>query len=1239
MKKTTSLMLVLALMLSLFSTALPFSVSAADTAESKWLLNPNTGAFYSGYVLDDTHVLNGEKAAKRTIRTSFRADEVVFNPVDISDYSDGYLHILIYVDNNADKFDSTAYMEISSGGANNVEEMMYDFAGKLSNGWNNITIKLSTGVARGGAIDYSAVDWSRFVIANSYGNVDIWIDGIYVSKTENGGAPGTATPEEGAAAQWMLNPNSTAFYANYGLDSTHVLNGKKAGKCTTSATLRTDEVSFGPVDISEFSNGYLHILIYVEKNAPSMNVAYMEMSSGGANNVEEMNYDFSGKLQNGWNTLTFKLSEGTPRGGAIRYNNINWSRMVFQNNGGGTDIWVDGIYVSKNADDDAPAVPSSVPEYDKNFSPVLRFAVLSDVHVAKDGSGVAKLQNAIAKAYEFAESNSNHTTLDAIVFPGDLTGDGSAADYNVLMQTLESSVQTGTQIIACTGNHDELEGSIGQAGFSEYFKVDPDNVTYINGIPFIALSAGVGNFSNEEVAWLQAQLEEANETGKPIFVMQHYPFANTTAGTYGAVNPAEMQYGYEVLSQYSQVIDFSGHQHYPLNDPKAIYQDDFTLVNSGALLYTKYDGYTPTDASASAQGLIVEVNAENTVRIFPYDFKENKLLYGGEPWVIEDPFDPSTFAYTSARDEASVPPAFKETDAVTVSDIGENSAKITFPTITEGDVVKYYRVNIYKKDSSYLVRSTTVHAQFHRYNPETQLSARIALLNDGTDYRIEVVAENAFGKLSEPLVGYFTTVDFEGDSRPPISSFSIDSNGNAVVENGLSVYGFGNNAQTALVQKNGRYGVISTNGYKTYIDIDTSKFDIVSDTYRIKMTYFDTIATTLYFNYLQFSTNSNVAYPIYTSGSNTWQTIEFYLTDIDLSMQHQFNVFPYSFTAGDFILGDLEVEKVEPSTAPTKNITWVADFSENSKDMWITDIWQGYIKQFQYQSELKDSTLITTSNVSSDGRSATFYGNQHYSFVATKVTVDLSKYNTLYIKGTRSNAQEYWFGACATAPWESDLIPVIAKMADKTLVEGGTTIDLSGLGTGMTSFWVFIGLFQLAGSSFDLDSLYIGTEDATETELDSFCAGRETIPVLGKKLRAEYATADTQALCFGVQINRFIEDGKQFVNYAGETYELKEFGTLLMTTEKVSRLTNGINDLCKDNLPNGALDCVGNNIWEQDDEKLVYTAVLTDIPADQVSTPITVRPYMLLEDANGNTSYVYGNAYSGSVAATMTALS
>ena len=75
--------------------------------------------------------------------------------------------------------------------------------------------------------------------------------------------------------------------------------------------------------------------------------------------------------------------------------------------------------------------------FDKNFKPVLRFLVVSDVHYADERSvEYERMEKALRTAYELSEKE-EYSKLDAVYVVGDFTKRGSEAQMRAFKKTLD----------------------------------------------------------------------------------------------------------------------------------------------------------------------------------------------------------------------------------------------------------------------------------------------------------------------------------------------------------------------------------------------------------------------------------------------------------------------------------------------------------------------------------------------------------------------------------------------------------------------------------------------------------------------------------------------------------------------------------------------------------------------------------------------------------------------------------
>ena len=436
---------------------------------------------------------------------------------------------------------------------------------------------------------------------------------------------------------------------------------------------------------------------------------------------------------------------------------------------------------------------------DGSFVPVLRFSVASDVHIGDYDSKVRedRLAKMFAVAYDYADnSKTPYKALDAALFAGDLSDGGTKSAQVKFRTVMEKAIREGTTPLLVAGNHDFYNNkNTALPQFCEVFGCEANTHTVINGFHFICMSPSDGDHFDSSVQnWLKTQLEEAaaDDPTKPIFVMQHQHVYNTVYGsiTWGVSDLTS------ILSKYPQVVDFSGHSHFPLKDPRIIWQGKFTCVGTGTLNYYEIgiNGYRddclfPADhqggwAAAitgdctAAEFHIVEVDETGAVRIISYDLLSDTELCRR---YIRTPSDPSTFTYKPAEcKKNSEKPYFADGSKPEITDVTHNSFKVTIPQASSKDVVESYRVVISRggKDEQTIY---VLSDYFFVPMPET-VRANVYKLNENTEYDVRVYAVNAYNVVSdEYLEAKVTTKEKASGGAdapvPDIFSAVIDENG------------------------------------------------------------------------------------------------------------------------------------------------------------------------------------------------------------------------------------------------------------------------------------------------------------------------------------------------------------------------------------------------------------------------------------------------------------------------------
>ncbi|MCQ2484184.1 MAG: metallophosphoesterase [Clostridia bacterium] len=400
--------------------------------------------------------------------------------------------------------------------------------------------------------------------------------------------------------------------------------------------------------------------------------------------------------------------------------------------------------------------PVKVPEDKTDFTPVIRFMVASDTHVGSAGDILCmRVNKALKLSYAIAEADKEYNNLDAVVFCGDVTDNGRRDQFCGFQSTINSALRDGTQYIALLAkSHD---GSTLDKGSLEYFKsisgLENDIHTVINGYHFITLSASKTpgeHYSEYQREWLKAQLDAAvkDDPSKPIFVAHHEHVEDTVYGSRD-VDGWGIDYFRDIFNQYPQIVHFSGHSHYPVNDPRSIWQGEFTAVGTGAIKYLEFTVDSerkihPSGYKQESEFWIVEVDANNRIRLRAYDLMEQKML---TEYIIDGPLSRD---FTPEKQEAKSSAPVFTSDKVKVSHpFGSYKVKVDRADSTDGMPVVLYRAYVLDKDGNELGMSWKM-PKYYSYTLDDNETIKIGKLPDGAA-SIKVVAENAYGMQSEPL--------------------------------------------------------------------------------------------------------------------------------------------------------------------------------------------------------------------------------------------------------------------------------------------------------------------------------------------------------------------------------------------------------------------------------------------------------------------------------------------------------
>ncbi|MBR2789268.1 MAG: metallophosphoesterase, partial [Eggerthellaceae bacterium] len=177
-------------------------------------------------------------------------------------------------------------------------------------------------------------------------------------------------------------------------------------------------------------------------------------------------------------------------------------------------IWaiIHAVYGDVYDDDYAPGFSDE--EYWQRFTPVVRIAVASDVHIDDSGTEMeeARLAGLFSLAYGVAQADSSYSGLDGVALVGDLTDRGTEYSFMKVDSIVDVNIHAGTRRLFTMGNHDfyAAPGSA-MSTYKSVFGMGTDFHVIINGYHFIGLTPGTRgiSYSSFDVTWLSQQLAEA----------------------------------------------------------------------------------------------------------------------------------------------------------------------------------------------------------------------------------------------------------------------------------------------------------------------------------------------------------------------------------------------------------------------------------------------------------------------------------------------------------------------------------------------------------------------------------------------------------------------------------------------------------------------------------------------------------------------------------------------------------
>ena len=190
-----------------------------------------------------------------------------------------------------------------------------------------------------------------------------------------------------------------------------------------------------------------------------------------------------------------------------------------------------------------------------------------------------------------------------------------------------------------------------------------------------------------------------------------------------------------------------------MSHPGSLWQGEFTAIGTGSLYYVELTvedvrTYHPENHKGEAQYWIVEVDAENRVRLIGIDLEEEKVLV---EYILDNPADPANREYTPEKQAArSKAPVFADDAEIAVKkSLGKVSLTVPAAASTDGMPITLYRVFLYDADGNELKKDWVL-PDYYSATVSPTVTFNLGKLDKG-DYTAKIVAETAYGVQSAPV--------------------------------------------------------------------------------------------------------------------------------------------------------------------------------------------------------------------------------------------------------------------------------------------------------------------------------------------------------------------------------------------------------------------------------------------------------------------------------------------------------
>ena len=281
---------------------------------------------------------------------------------------------------------------------------------------------------------------------------------------------------------------------------------------------------------------------------------------------------------------------------------------------------------------------------------ILSATILSDLHMEGNNTTRHKRIGGVLYAAEKADS-------DVLMLLGDSTMNGQVAE-TLFAYGLVNRFFKDKNVMVAPGNHD-MDTSKNTNGTFEtlynrfismrnaFFGNSGDKVYFSReekGYKFIVLGGegrtaedGKQIISDEQLIWLENELADAADSGKPCFVLNHYlVYGRNGSRSYANFNITDQNERLTEILENSGVrtFYFCGHSHYGVSDDSVQTTNNVTYINLPST--GNPDNYYPANEDCGKDGIGMQMEVyEDSIVLRFRNYLSGQWLDGYDNYVFE----------------------------------------------------------------------------------------------------------------------------------------------------------------------------------------------------------------------------------------------------------------------------------------------------------------------------------------------------------------------------------------------------------------------------------------------------------------------------------------------------------------------------------------------------------------------------------------------------------------------------